>query len=173
MGGLNLQMGARNGAKQPRQNEDFYATSPRAVELFLDALKRDNVSLNSNLWECACGQGHISKVLIENGFSVFSSDLVNRGFSDIVFDFLNDECHFDLTKTDIITNPPYKKAREFVLKGLELLKEGNRLIMFLKIRFLEGERRFKTIFQNSPPPFRLCPCNAAVLCYGRRFRGIL
>lgn len=151
MGGLNLQMGARNGAKQSRQNEDFYATSPKAVELFLAALKRDKIVLNSKLWECACGQGHISKVLINNGFSVYSSDLVNRGFSNNLFDFLNSECKLDLTKTDIITNPPYKKAKEFVLKGLELLNEGNRLIMFLKFRFLEGERRFKSIFCNTPP----------------------
>lgn len=169
MGGLNLQMGARNGAKQSRQNEDFYATSPKAVELFLAALKRDKIALNSKLWECACGQGHISKVLINNGFSVYSSDLVNRGFSNNIFDFLNSECKLDLTKTDIITNPPYKKAKEFVLKGLELLNEGNRLIMFLKFRFLEGERRFKSIFCNTPPLIRLYSRYETIMCHEWRF----
>lgn len=153
MGGLNLQMGARNGAKQPRQKEDFYATSPKAVELFLASLKRDGVQLNSDLWECACGQGHISKVLINAGYSVFSSDLINRGYSEQTIDFLKDEISLDLLKTDIITNPPYKMAKEFVLRGLDLLQEGNRLILFLKIRFLEGERRFNQIFRNTPPEF--------------------
>lgn len=153
MGGLNLQMGARNGAKQARQKDDFYATSPKAVELFLNALKKDNYSLNSKIWECACGQGHISKVLINNGFEVFSSDLIPRGYSENIFDFLNDDCNIDLTNTDILTNPPYKKAKEFVLRGLELLNNGNRLILFLKIRFLEGERRFQQIFRNTPPRY--------------------
>lgn len=156
MGGLNLQMGARNGAKQARQKDDFYATSPKAVELFLNALKKDNYSLNSKIWECACGQGHISKVLINNGFEVFSSDLIPRGYSENIFDFLNDDCNIDLTNTDILTNPPYKKAKEFVLRGLELLNNGNRLILFLKIRFLEGERRFQQIFRNTPPDTFMC-----------------
>lgn len=42
---------------------------------------------------------------------------------------------------DIITNPPYKYAKEFVEHGLELIPDGNRVFMFLKLQFLEGKNR--------------------------------
>ena len=42
---------------------------------------------------------------------------------------------------DIITNPPYKYAREFVEHALQLIPEGKRVFMFLKLQFLEGKAR--------------------------------
>ena len=33
---------------------------------------------------------------------------------------------------DIITNPPYKYALEFIEKALELIPEGNKVAMFFK-----------------------------------------
>ena len=52
---------------------------------------------------------------------------------------------------DILTNPPYKYAKEFVLKALELLPAGGRCYMFLKLTFLEGKARRKLIFDWTPP----------------------
>lgn len=61
-------------------------------------------------------------------------------------DFL--KCHkkFD---GDIITNPPYKYATEFVLKALELSKR--KVAMFLKIQFLESKNRWLKLFKDFPP----------------------
>ena len=44
---------------------------------------------------------------------------------------------------DIITNPPYKFAKEFVEHALTLIPEGNKVFMFLKLQFLEGKARRK------------------------------
>jgi hypothetical protein len=44
---------------------------------------------------------------------------------------------------DIITNPPYKYAKQFIEHGLDLINDGNKVFMFLKIQFLEGRERRK------------------------------
>ena len=51
---------------------------------------------------------------------------------------------------DIITNPPYKYAKEFVEKALDLVDEGGKVAMFLKLTFLEGKAR-KELFLKHPP----------------------
>lgn len=53
-------------------------------------------------------------------------------------DFLQDKNIFN---GDILTNPPYKYALEFVEHALELIPKGNKVIMFLKLQFLEGQER--------------------------------
>lgn len=44
---------------------------------------------------------------------------------------------------DILTNPPYKFAQEFVEHALELVPDGHKVFMFLKLTFLEGKARRK------------------------------
>lgn len=140
-------LGARNFALEEREEHDYYATDPNSLKVFLVRLEEDNIKLNHYIWECACGEGHLSKVLEEVGYNVYSTDLVNRNYGISGIDFLNQ------TKTwsgDILTNPPYKYAKEFVEKAMELLKDGNKLIMFLKLQFLEGQKR-KKMFEKFPP----------------------
>ena len=42
---------------------------------------------------------------------------------------------------DILTNPPYKLAKEFVEHALEVVEDGYYVVMFLKLTFLEGKAR--------------------------------
>ncbi len=51
---------------------------------------------------------------------------------------------------DIVTNPPYSKAQEFVEHALEIIETGRKVAMFLKIQFLEGKARRK-LFDSQPP----------------------
>ena len=51
---------------------------------------------------------------------------------------------------DIVTNPPYKYAQEFIEHALELIEDGNKVCMFLKVQFLEGKRR-RALFEKHPP----------------------
>lgn len=51
---------------------------------------------------------------------------------------------------DIVTNPPFKYAQEFIEHALELIPEGNKVCMFLKVQFLEGKAR-KSFFAENPP----------------------
>jgi hypothetical protein len=136
-------LGASNHTEKERQEDDYYATEPKAIDVLLGVEQFSN-----DVWECACGEGHLSKRLTECGYSVTSSDLVNRGFSGHqTIDFLKATDKFS---GDIITNPPYKYAYEFVEKGMELTK--NKLALFLKIQFLEGKAR-KKLFEKYPPKF--------------------
>ena len=123
-----------HNAKGDRIKNDFYATPPNATE---ELLKREN--FNGSIWECACGDGAISKVLTKNGYSVYSSDLIPRGYGEQL-DFLKSDKKFD----NIITNPPFNLSTEFTLKALEL---GNdKVAMLNKLSFLEGIERKEKIF---------------------------
>jgi len=92
------------------------------------------------------GGGHLSKVLINKGFNVKSSDLIDRGFGEVQ-DFLKFEGEFN---GDILTNPPFKLAEEFVEKAMQSVHIGNRVIFFLKIQFLESETRYKLFKKYNP-----------------------
>lgn len=136
-------IGAPNYAANDRQAEDYYATEPKATE-WLCKLER----FAGPILEPSCGEGHIAKVLMAHGYEVESRDLVNRGFGISDKDFLA----IDNTtwQGDIITNPPYKFALEFVQKALAIIPDGHKVAMFLKIQFLEGKARRK-LFDSTPP----------------------
>lgn len=135
-------LGASNHAIEQRQANDFYATEPKAIDLLLE-----NEKFNKNIWECACGNGILSKKLEEYGYNVLSTDLFYRGYGKGGIDFLKQDKPFN---GDIITNPPYKYATEFVYKSLELIPKGHKVAMFLKLLFLESKQR-KKLFTIYPP----------------------
>ena len=135
-------LGASNHTDKERQSEDFYATEPRAAELLLQL-----EDFNTNIWECACGEGDLSRVFEAAGHKVLSTDLIDRGYGIGNVDFLQCTEIFD---GDIITNPPYKYAKEFVEKAIELVQDGHKVAMFLKLQFLEGKAR-KVLFEKYPP----------------------
>lgn len=137
-------LGARNYAKNEREINDYYATEPKAVELLLE-----QETFSPQVWEPACGEGHMAKVLKEHGYDVKSTDLIDRGYGTGGVDFLQYE-EAEPVKADIITNPPYKYAREFVEKALSLVAPGHKVAMFLKIQFLEGKAR-RELFEKYPP----------------------
>lgn len=76
-------LGASNHVEHDRAENDFYSTDPQALELFLDKIKEDNIKLNNSIWECACGNGALSDVLMKHGYNVFSSDLIDRGYGKV------------------------------------------------------------------------------------------
>ena len=135
--------GASNHSEQEREENDFYATDPKAVEMLLNLEK-----FNNPIWEPACGNGHMSDVLEKYGYFVRSSDIVKREYEWCYeLDFL--ECN-DVWDGDIITNPPYKFAKEFVEKALEVITDGHKIAMFLKLTFLESKKR-RELFDKHPP----------------------
>ena len=135
-------MKSRQYAKAQREPNDFYATNPVAIEELLKVEK-----FSPNVWECACGQGHLSEVLKNHGYNVKSTDLIDRGYGEENIDFLDCQEPFD---GDILSNPPYFCAKEFVEHALELVPDGKRVAMFLKLTFLEGKER-KKFYEKYPP----------------------
>lgn len=137
-------LGASNHSTTDREENDFYATDPKALELLLEIEEFDPY-----VWEYACGKGHLSEVLKKHGYIVKSTDLIDRGYGEGGIDFLQyNEKH----NGDIITNPPYKYAQQFVEHALEIIPDGQRVAMFLKLTFLESKNR-KEMFERYPPEF--------------------
>jgi hypothetical protein len=105
-----MKMGAAmNGGGKPKdKGGEFYPTPAEAVTAvlpYLDDFPRE-------VWEPACGEGDISKVLEADGFDVFSSDLWDRGYGVTGIDFLSVQ-NIDIG-TPIITNPPFSLAARFI-----------------------------------------------------------
>ena len=134
-------IGASNHSDSEREENDYYATSPRAVEMLLDLEKFDN-----RIWECASGEDHIAKVLRERGYTVYCTDIVDRTGHTQVLDFLTSMVDWD---GDIITNPPYKHAQEFVEHALASINNGHKVAMYLKLSFLEGKNRQRLFAQKN------------------------
>lgn len=135
-------LGASNHSEVERPETDYYATDPRAIDYLLEV-----ESFAPTIWECACGEGHLSKKLMEYGYEVYSTDLIYRGFGVGGMDFLKYAGDWN---GDIITNPPYKYGLEFAEKSLEIMRGGGKLAMFLKLTFLEGKKR-RVFFDEFPP----------------------
>lgn len=151
-------LGASNHTDKQRENNDYYATEPKAMKLLLEKERFFPI-----IWECACGEGHLAKVLVENGYTVTSTDLVDRGYGIGGIDFLNpDAFKSNSFDGDIITNPPYKYAKEFVEKAMDLVTEGHKVAMFLKLQFLEGKGRRK-LFDKYPPK-KIYVASGRLLC---------
>ena len=123
-----------------RPKDDFYPTELEAIE---PLLKVEEFSLQ--VWEPACGEGHISKVLEAAGHHVYSSDLNDHGYGqDHGIDFL---MAWQKPEADIVTNPPFKLAEEFARHAQDLGTRKTALL--LKLAFLEGDRRTRWL-EKSP-----------------------
>lgn len=136
--------GCSSHCKDDRADYDFYATAPIAVKMLLEL-----ETFSENIWEPAAGNNMITNVLIDNGYKVRNSDIIDRTGDIEIFDFLQ-EPEDDSLDCDIITNPPYKYAQEFVDNAMRWITTGHKVAMFLKLTFLEGKKR-RELFNKYPP----------------------
>lgn len=139
--------GASNHSEGERAERDYYATDPYAVEKLLEV-----ETFNKYILEPACGGCHITDVLLKHGYIVASSDIVDRGAEnqDYTTDFFEIGKLSEIDRMDIITNPPYNMAKEFVEHALDISEDGVKVAMFLKLTFLESEKR-RALFDKYPP----------------------
>ena len=136
-----------NGAFKPTikrfadlSGPDFFPTPGWATHALID-----NEEFKGDIWECACGDGAMSRVLEETACPVRSSDLYDRGFGESGIDFLKASQGAD----NIVTNPPFNAAEGFVAKGVKLA--NSKFALLLRLAFLEGANRARTIFHRCPP----------------------
>lgn len=115
-----------------RPENDFYPT-PREGTVGL----LDNVTFSQHIWEPACGDGAMAKVLREYNYRVVATDIEPRGYGNpISTDFL--KCNY-LYAPVVITNPPFRLAQEFAMHALDL--GADRVALLCKLAFLEGQER--------------------------------
>lgn len=136
-----------NGAPKPTAKRfadldgpDFFPTPDWATAALLHMER-----FEGDIWECAAGDGSMARVLEAAGCRVRASDLHDRGYGEVGVDFLAASEPAD----NIVTNPPYNAAEAFVQKGLQLARR--KLALLLRLAFLEGAGRARTIFAISPP----------------------
>ena len=119
---------------------DFYPTPDWATYALID-----NERFDGRIWEPACGDGTMVRVLLGTNCPIDASDLYNRGYGEIGLDFLKES----RTVENIVTNPPYNSAEGFVEAGLR--QTTHKLCLLLRLAFLEGANRQRTIFSTTPP----------------------
>ena len=151
------QLGASNHVEYTRAEHDYYATDPIAARWLLQI----EPEISNTIWECACGENHLANVFKQAGKNVRCSDIVARQPDIEQLDFL--ACNTPMHDADIVTNPPYKYALQFVEKGLQLVDHGRFICMFLKITFLEGKAR-RSLFEINPP-IRVWVSTSRLNCY--------
>lgn len=152
----------KNDSDSVREQDDFYATDPKAITLLLKGCSEwmlDKLRFSKSveigklsdymptpIWECACGNGNLAHELIKNGYLVWATDLKDRGYGmhrDV--DFLTaKQCGMSI----ILTNPPYSLANEFILHALDILPDGGLYIALMNINCLSGIERYNKIFSK-------------------------
>ncbi|RNJ49414.1 class I SAM-dependent methyltransferase [Methylocystis hirsuta] len=117
--------------------------SPQCAAESLLKLEPD---MPQELWEPAVGAGDIAWPLMEGGKNVFTSDIKDYGFPHtVVQDYLTSAPPPGVK--GLITNPPYRKTRQFVTKAIA---EVPFVAMLLPLSFLEGVARHNWYSNHKP-----------------------
>ena len=124
-----------------RQKDDFYPTPDIAIRPLLDI-----EMFHGRVWEPACGDGAISKVLEEYGHETVSTDLNDWGYGESRRDFLMETVP---EASNIVTNPPFKLAQQFIQQAIDLGVYKH--CWLLRLSFLEGVKRFNELFAKNQP----------------------
>ena len=147
--GARALMGSR---QEPDDSLDYFPTPPWATRALMQhvmpaaglAGRRFGIA-----WEPACGEGHIAEVLAEYSDTVIATDIFDYGYGQAPVDFLG-ELPADMVADWIVTNPPFdEKAEAFVLRALEVAREG--VAMFFRLQWIPTVGRYNRIFGPTPP----------------------
>jgi hypothetical protein len=111
-----------------RAKHDYYPTAPKLTRALLEV-----ESFDGGIWEPACGNGAMSKILASAGHAVTSTDLVARGYGHGPIDFLKTDT---LRAPNVVTNPPFNLWQAFAWHALELGAE--KVVLLGRLLLLEG-----------------------------------
>lgn len=134
------------GKKEDRKELDFYPTPPEVTEALLDFLKLPK----QTIWEPACGDGAMSKVIELYGHNVISTELRTEGVyrkGKGGVDFLKENIKCDA----IITNPPFNIADLFIKKATSTAPI---VALLFKCQYWHTKKRI-SLFQEHKPAFVL------------------
>jgi hypothetical protein len=123
---------------------DWYPTPANVTRALVKFCKPTDV-----VWEPACGDGSMSRVLEEAGLRVLSTDLHPKGYGE-ERDFLT--ARLPVGVTSIVTNPPFNLAAEFIMHALAL--KPSFVAMLLKATFWNAARRLP-LFRSHRPLYML------------------
>jgi hypothetical protein len=147
---------------EPPDSLDLFPTPCWATRALVEHVligggwRRDQLA-DMTCWEPASGLGHMVRPLREYFRTVHASDV--HDYSDFwdgqerVCDFLfpgSEPPHIARHGVDfVISNPPFKAAAEFILRGRDIARVG--VAMLVRTSFIEGGERYRTLFSKHPP----------------------
>lgn len=108
-----------------RVENDAYWTPEWCTETLCQHVVFDGL-----IWEPACGNGAIVKVLARHRYSIIASDIKNHGFACFQSDFLTEDDDRG-ERFNIVTNPPYAQAESFIRHALNLTERGGGKVAML------------------------------------------
>lgn len=126
-------------SEHARNEADFYPTPPECTQALCDAW----LAAPARIWEPACGDGAICRVLERNGHTPIGSDLHARGYGTTA-DFL---CFQPRGFNCIVTNPPFALAEEFIRRARGF---GVPFAMLLKATYWHAATRQKLFRETGP-----------------------
>lgn len=158
---------------ESRQSLDDFPTPPWATRALIEEVLAPMVGTlrdplvrfrACNVWEPACGRGHMAAALKDYFYAVHASDLADYRAEEVqtggyigqarVADFLGLDAvppHIERGGVDwIITNPPFVLAPQFIRRALALRPRGG-VAMLVRLALLEGKARWAGLFQPHPP----------------------
>ena len=130
--------------------KDFIPTPPWATRAVFEEVWPDlKNAKDQTYWDPACGAGHMTRVFKEYGAFDLGTDLHNHVGADNFqpYDFTLKKRPVNVEA--IITNPPYAKANDFVMKGM--MQADRVLALLMRIQVLESETRYSAVYKRCPP----------------------
>lgn len=108
-----------------REPYEFYSTPPEGTRALLSVER-----LDAPIWEPACGNGAIARVLSRAGYQVTATDLIDRGYGQGGINYLAETAS---RAKHIVTNPPYGGgiADHFFRKSWGFVQDTRGTIAFL------------------------------------------
>jgi hypothetical protein len=159
---------------ESKNSLDDFPTPPWATRALIEHVLAEHKPALSNLTclEPACGAGHMAKVLKEYFREVRASDVHDYGYGS-VRDFLDP---YEANAWDwVITNPPFRLGEQFVLRSLNVARQGVAILAQLPVGVEEAndplrllERLNQSVQQN---PIEVMPPNAVLVVFVEGVHG--
>ena len=133
---------------EPAESLDFFPTPPWATRALCEQIEPlfGPPLQKLQVWEPACGQGHMARPLAEYFGTVIASDIHDYGHGK-QSDFFKAKFYADW----IITNPPFNVAKEFALRAESRATNG--VALLVRTSFLESVGRYQELFTRQKPNF--------------------
>lgn len=134
--------------QEARDALDDFPTPMWATRALCDRLSNNDTQLHlSTVREPCANRGYMVAPLDEYFASVEAADVHDYGVGYPVHDYLFGPKPDPVDWT--VMNPPFRLGAQFIERALETSDRG--VAVFVRSAFLEGEKRFKTLFTNLRP----------------------
>ena len=128
---------SRVDSNYARKDRDEYNTPDWVVEALIPFLPECR-----KIWEPACGQGNIVRVLADNGYDVYATDIVDGE------DFFHAETTHSVD--GIVTNPPYTHVDFFIHRAIDYMMMRSGFVAMLLAADFDSAKSRRNMFADCP-----------------------